>query len=234
MLRGAHGTFNLYGRIVTKKSRGCSYFYELLCTSYKTDGWTNPELKLIAEMTNYTDNLDYENDSYMKYVKQILKMPYLNRLRQFLLRLLRNNLLLGNRAKDVKNDNNDYCYICNDHRETRTALFLGCTIVQERTNFLIRVLNKAGFLKKGSKLSFFFFEHYGIDTIENITLATLWKYTYDNKYNEETLQNIPFAIWLKKTVSSLSAFPPPLALDAGRVHDVLNLEMWGNTHVNSA
>ena len=73
-----------------------------------------------------------------------------------------------------------------------------------------------------------------MDTIENITLAILWKYTYDNKYNEETLQNIPFAIWLKKTVSSLSAFPTPLALDAGRVHDVLNLEMWGNTHVNSA
>ena len=224
-------TFNLYGRIVTKKSKGCSYFYGLLCTKYKADGWISPELKLLAEMTEHTDNLSYENDSYMNYVKQILKMPYLNRLRQFLLRLLRNNLLLGNRAKTVKTIDNDNCYICNNHRETRTGLFLGCTIVQERKNYLIRVLRKAGFLKKGSKLNFFFFESYGIDSIENITLSTLWKYTYDNKYNDETLQNIPFSVWLKKIVSSLSALHTPLALDAGRVHEVLSSEVWGNVQM---
>ena len=128
----------------------------MLCANYKTDGWINPEIKLIAEMTEYTDNINYENDDYMKFVKQILRMPYLNRLRQFLLRLMRNNLLLGNRAKNIKNLNNDYCYICNDHRETRTGLFLGCRVVQDRTNFLIRVLKKAGFLKKGNELIFSF------------------------------------------------------------------------------
>ena len=78
-------TLNLYGRIVTKKSKGCSYFYGLLCIKHKADGWTSPELKLLAEMTEFTDNLSYENDDYMNYVRQILKMPYLNRLRQFLL-----------------------------------------------------------------------------------------------------------------------------------------------------
>ena len=83
-------------------------------------------------------------------------------------------------------------------------------------------------MRKGSKLSFFFFEYYGIDTIENITLAILWKYTYDNKYNEESLQNIPFFSWLKKKVSSLSALPTPLALDAERVHEVLNSDVWGD------
>ena len=97
----------------------------MLCASYRTDGWTTPDIKLIAEMTDFTDNINYENDDYMKFVKQILKMPYLNRLRQFLLRLMRNNLLLGNRAKNIKTLNNDYCYICNDHRETRAELFLG-------------------------------------------------------------------------------------------------------------
>ena len=122
---------------------------------------------------------------------------------------MRNNLLLGNRAKNIKNVNNDYCYICNDHRETRAGLFLGCKVVQDRTNFLIRVLKKAGYLKKDGELSFFFFKQYDIDSIENITLATLWKFTYDNKYNEENLQNIPFALWLKK--QSL-AYPPSLPL----------------------
>ena len=47
------GTLNLYGRIVTKKVKGCSYFYELLCANYKSDGWVIPELKLIAEMADY-------------------------------------------------------------------------------------------------------------------------------------------------------------------------------------
>ena len=126
-----------------------------------SDGWVNPELKLLAEMTEYTNDLNYENDNYMNYVKQILKMPYLNRLRQFLLRLLRNNLLLGNRAKNVKTLDNDNCYICNNHRETRTELFLGCTIVQERKNYLIRVLRKAGFLKRVAKLIFSFLKVMG-------------------------------------------------------------------------
>ena len=139
------GTFNLYVGIVTKKGRGCSYFYELLCANTKSDGWVIPELKLIAEMTDYEHNLEYENHNFMKYVKEILKMPYLNRLKQFLLRLLRNNLLLGNRAKSVKNTNEDNCYICNEHRETRTRVFLGCKTGQERANFLIRLLKKAGF-----------------------------------------------------------------------------------------
>ena len=184
-------------------------------------------------MTEFTDDPNYENDNYMLYVKQILKMPYLNRLRQFLLRLLRNNLLLGNRAKNIKTIDNDNCYICNNHRETRTGLFLGCTIVQERKNYLIRVLKKAGFLKKGSKLDLFFFENYGIESIENVTLSTLWKYTYDNKYSDETLQNIPFSIWLKKIVSSLSALHTHLALDAGRVHEVLSSEDWGNEQITA-
>ena len=143
-------------------------------------------------MTDFENNLEYENHNFMKHVKEILKMPYLNRLKQFLLRLLRNNLLLGNRAKSVKNTNENNCYICNDHRETRTRLFLGCKTVQERTIFLIRVLKKAGFLKKGCELSFFFFKEYNINSIENITLTTLWKYTFDKKYNDKSLQTIPF------------------------------------------
>ena len=183
-------------------------------------------------MTEYTNDENYENDKYMDYVKQILKMPYLNRLRQFLLRLLRNNLLLGNRSKSEKTLENDNCYICNNHRETRTGLFLGCTVVRERKNYLIRVLKKAGFLKKGTQIDLFFFENYKINSIENITLSILWKYTYDNKYNEEIFQNIPFSIWLKKSVSSLSALHTLLALDAERVHEVLSSEVWGNVQIN--
>ena len=81
-------------------------------------------------------------------------------------------------------------------------------------------------------MNFFFFENYKINSIENITLAILWKYTYDNKYNEEVFQNIPFSTWLKKSVSSLSALHTFLALDAERVHEVLSSGVWGNVQTN--
>ena len=93
------GTFNLYGRIVTKKAKGCSYFYELLNANAKSDGWTLTELKLVSEVADLKNDLHYENDDYMRFVKEIFKMPYLNRLKQFLLRLLRNNLFLGKRIR---------------------------------------------------------------------------------------------------------------------------------------
>ena len=147
-IRQKIGTFNLYGRIITKKARGCSYFYELSTANAKSDGWIQLELKLLSEMAEFKNDKHYENEDYMRFVKEILKMPYLNRLKQFLLRLLRNNLLLGNRAKNVKSTEESKCYICNDHKETRVMLFLGCKIVQEKTEFLIRVLKKAGFFLK--------------------------------------------------------------------------------------
>ena len=79
------GTFNIYGRIVTEKAKGCSSFYELLCANAKSDGWVLPELKLLAEMADFKEDLYYGNDDYMTFVKEILKMPYLNRRRQFYL-----------------------------------------------------------------------------------------------------------------------------------------------------
>ena len=55
-MRQKIGTFNLYGRIVTKKAKGCSFFYELLSANAKKDGWVLPEIKLVAEM------MDFKND----------------------------------------------------------------------------------------------------------------------------------------------------------------------------
>ena len=129
------GTFNLYGRIVTKKAKGCSCFYELLNANSKSDGWTLTELKLLSEMTDFKNDLHYENDDYMRFVKEILKMPYLNRLKQFLLRLLKNNLFLGKRIGKNLSPEESKCYICGEHKESRVLLLLGCKKVQEKTEF---------------------------------------------------------------------------------------------------
>ena len=53
------GTFNIYGRIVAKKAKGCSYFYELLCANAKTDGWVMPEIKLLAEIADFKNDLQF-------------------------------------------------------------------------------------------------------------------------------------------------------------------------------
>ena len=126
--------------MVTTKAKGCSFFYELISSNAKSDGWILPELKLLTEMADFKNDLYYENADYMRFVKEILKMPYLNRLRQFLLRLLRNNLLLGKRAEKIKSPEESRCYICGEHKESRVMLFLGCKNVQEKTEFSKRVL----------------------------------------------------------------------------------------------
>ena len=118
------------------------------------------------------------------------------------------------------------CYICGDHKESRVLLFLGCKSIQKNTEFLKRVLKKAGLLKRGCEMSLFFFKDYNINSAKNIALATLWNFTYNNKYNDEKLQGIPFVYWLKKCMASFTALPPPLSLNAGYIHDVLNSEIW--------
>ena len=74
-------------------------------------------------MIDFKNDPGYDNMDFMRFVKEIIKMPYLNRLKQFLLRLLRNNLLLGKRAKKVKNPEESKCYICGEHKESRVLLF---------------------------------------------------------------------------------------------------------------
>ena len=134
-MRQIIGNFNLYGRIVTRRARGCSFYYKLLNANAKNDGWVLPKIKLIAEMIDFKNDPGYDNTDFMQFVKEIIKMPYLKRLKQFLLRLLRNNLLLGKRAEKVKNPEESKFYICWEHKESRVMLFLGCKKVQEMTQF---------------------------------------------------------------------------------------------------
>ena len=74
--------YNVYGRIVTKTKRGCLYFYSLLNTHAKRDGWANCSIKLESEA--YNEGMSWECDEFeiLTIVKQVYKTPYLNRLNQ--------------------------------------------------------------------------------------------------------------------------------------------------------
>ena len=90
-----NGEYNVYGRFVTKRKKGCSYYYSLLNTHSRMDSWVNCCTKLESEAES--EGLSWECDEYeiLIRVKQVYKTPYLNRLKQFFLRLLRNNLYFG-------------------------------------------------------------------------------------------------------------------------------------------
>ena len=95
----------------------------LLSACSKKDGWDQANCKLEAELSEFNDQLEYDTADFMKIVMQIIKMPFLNRLKQFMLKLLRNNLYLGKRACKVKNPEESLCYLCNDHREKKRCYF---------------------------------------------------------------------------------------------------------------
>ena len=121
---------------MTKKPKGCSYYHELLSAHSKKDGWDQANCKLEAELTKFNDQLEYDTADFMKIVMQIIKMPFLNRLKQFMMKLLRNNMYLGKRACKVKNPEESLCYRRNDHRESRLLLFLGCDIVKKTSTVI--------------------------------------------------------------------------------------------------
>ena len=91
-IRHMNEAYNVYGRLVTKRKKGCSFFYSLLYAHAKADGWSKCCVKMEYEAENA--GLDWECDMFqiIEIVKQVNKTPYLNRLKQFFLRLLRNNL----------------------------------------------------------------------------------------------------------------------------------------------
>ena len=69
--------YNMYGRIVTKKSKGCSYYYDLLNINAKTDGWCNIKLKLEIKFSEAF--MQYENTELDRIICEILKTLYLKR-----------------------------------------------------------------------------------------------------------------------------------------------------------
>ena len=63
--------YSVYGRLVTKRKKGCSFFYSLLNAHAKTDGWVRCCIKMESEAEN--EGLNWECDEYeiIKIVKQV-------------------------------------------------------------------------------------------------------------------------------------------------------------------
>ena len=123
-------SYNIYGRLVTKRKKGCSHFYSLLNVNTKRDGCVRCGVKLEDDL--YKEGIDWEYDEYevLKIVMQVLRTPYLNRLKQFFFRLIRNNLFLGKRGQKMTSTDPNSCFMCGKHPERRVPLLYSCDVVK--------------------------------------------------------------------------------------------------------
>ena len=107
----------------------------------------------------------------------------MNRLKQFFLRLLRNNLYIGKVSHG--NPLPLTCTICGKHPEKRFPILFTCEVASSLVKNLIHALNEANLLSEGSNIECFLFKEYSFNTIENLSLVTLWDYIYKARFTPE-------------------------------------------------
>ena len=98
-----------------KKTKGCSTFYRLLNFEEKKDGWENACRDLERDLMDFDPNYCFKTEVF--YVKKIIILNFFNRIKQFMLRLYRNNLFLGDKGKNYQKSGIVSCFACNSHPE---------------------------------------------------------------------------------------------------------------------
>ena len=66
--------------------------------------------------------------------------------------------------------------MCEQHIEKCILLFYQCDMVRNMTDYLIRVLKKAGFLGKGQEISLFSVKEYELNSMKTLMLTTFLEY----------------------------------------------------------
>ena len=153
---------NIYGRIVTKRKKGSSFFYSLLNTHARRDGWAQCSIKLESDSLDLGLTWNCSEHDVVTRVRQVNKTQYFNRLKQFYLRLMRNNLYLGKTS-----NTNNMCFICNNHPEKSFPVMFSCKPVKVLLAKVIQILKNAGLLRLGDNIEMFLFSEYSFDTLEN-------------------------------------------------------------------
>ena len=178
----------------------------------KKDGWEAAFRGMERDLLKFDPNNNFDSQTFYENVKKILNLKYFNRIKQFMLRLYRNNLFLGNKGK--KSDSNEIfkCFSCRNHIENRMETLLNCSRSNSILQYLIRILKKAGILSRGCQIEMFVFKEYPISSTENISLMFTWKYIYNSKFNNESLLCVPFSYAIKSLFSVVSLMGLPQSL----------------------
>ena len=150
--------FNIYGRIVFKTKSGCSYYYSLLnFKSNKTLLWEKSRLSLERDWEKHNIHLTIQIGDFEEIIKTILSMKHHNYLKQFLLKLFRNNLYFKNVTSKFT-DSGLQCHSCKNEEENRAHFFL-CKIHNEILQKLFKCFINLNILKKHLKCHLFLLSH---------------------------------------------------------------------------
>ena len=88
-------------------------------------------------------------------------------LKEFMLRIMRNNVFMNVRMCEWAEDKNELCSNCGLWPETKMHFFLSCPETKEIINFLEKILKNAGFLRNGNSIfPYFIYTNYKVKTIE--------------------------------------------------------------------
>ena len=103
-------------------------------------------------------------------------------------------------------------------------LFYFCEKVQSLVQYLIKILKRAGRLGAGHNIEMFLFKSYNFNSIENLSLVSLWNYIYKLKFNTEKYAEIKFSCYLKQIIRQLALLSPNLKLESQAVLNVIEVE----------
>ena len=137
------------------------------------------------------------------------------------LRLLRNNLYIGKSNHDSKSLDPNTCIICRKHPEKRMPILFSREPVKILTNQLVGSLRNSGLLEKGSYIEAFLCKGYNFNSIENLTLVTLWDFIYKACFNNEKYSTCKFFRYLQYKVDCFAILAPYLKLGFWLVSNVL-------------
>ena len=62
--------YNIYGRLVTKRKKGCAFYYSLLNTHAKSDGWVRCSMKIESDAENEGLSWECDTQAIVDIVKQ--------------------------------------------------------------------------------------------------------------------------------------------------------------------
>ena len=86
--------YDIYGRLVFNRAKGCSYFYKVLCVNDKNNGWENPCKSMERDLKSIDQNYTFDRNKFFNNNKISMSLKYFNRVKQFMIRLYRNNLFV--------------------------------------------------------------------------------------------------------------------------------------------
>ena len=106
----------------------------------KYDCWHNAQISLEQEILKHKNYYQFEKNTFNSNMKQLLYLKDFNSLKEFGLRLFRNNLFLNLKSYKWEKDKSKLCTHCQEKNETRLQFMVRCKKVTILTEHLEKLL----------------------------------------------------------------------------------------------